>query len=78
VRWAIGAVPIKPALSGGTNVTTFSQAPVFCKNFTLPASGIVTVTNYVNVTSGSMPANPSITAALKYGGNTILTLTGQL
>ena len=82
-QWTIAAVPIKPASGGGgggTNTVTFNQTPNFCQNFVMPAGGTVTITNYVTVTSGvgTMPANPAITATLKYGANIILTLSSPI
>ena len=72
--WAQVAVPIRPA-PAGVPTTTFTQAPAMASNFVMPAGGTVGVTTYVNVTSGSMPANPNITAVLKYGATTFATLT---
>ena len=34
----------------------------------IKAAKTITVTNYVSVTTGSMPANPAVTATLAYGG----------
>ena len=53
---------------------TFTQNPAFCSNFTIKA-GTISVSNYVTVTSGSMPASPTISAVLKYGATTIISLT---
>ncbi|MBI3882634.1 MAG: tandem-95 repeat protein, partial [Verrucomicrobia bacterium] len=74
--WVLAAISIKPvAGTGGTNATVFTQAPAFCKNFAMPATGNVTITNYVTILSGAMPANPAITAQLSYGGTNFLTIT---
>jgi uncharacterized repeat protein (TIGR01451 family) len=72
--WAIVAVPIRPAPAGVTN-TSFTQSPVMASNFVMPGGGSINVTTYVNVTSGSMPASPNITAVLKYGATSIATLS---
>ena len=59
--------------SGGTNNVTFTQNPVLCSSLTIKAQTI-TVTTYVTIASGSMPASPNITAALSYDGINIITL----
>ncbi len=60
-------------ISGGI---AFNQSPAFCSPFTITAGQPITITNYVSVTSGIMPPNPNITAALKTScSNTITTLT---
>ena len=71
--WAIGAVPIKPAAV--VNTVSFTQNPVMCGNLIIKSGQAITVRNYVNIISGSMPANPNVTAVLKYGATTIATLT---
>jgi len=60
--------------SGGTTNTTFTMGTALCSGLTIKA-GTITVRTYVTITSGSMPANPTITALLKYGATTIITLT---
>jgi len=60
-------------LNGVSNVS-FTQSPNMCSGFTLAGNQTVTVTTYVGVTGGSMPTNPNITATLKYGSTTIVTL----
>jgi uncharacterized repeat protein (TIGR01451 family) len=77
---SIGAVPINPATiagggGGGTNTITFTQTPVFYQNFVMASNNVIAITNFVSVISGSMPANPSITATLSYGTNIVITLT---
>ncbi|MCO6450572.1 MAG: DUF11 domain-containing protein, partial [Caldilineales bacterium] len=72
--WAIGAVSIKPAPAGVTS-TSFTQTPDMAKPFSMPVGGQVSVNAHVNIISGSMPANPNITAVLKYGATTFATLT---
>lgn len=59
--------------SGGIS---FNQSPAFCSPFTITGGQPITITNYVNVTSGSMPATPDITATLWTGcSNTIAILS---
>ena len=58
----------------GTTSTTFTMNPVLCDSLRIKA-GTITVRNYVTISSGTMPANPSITAVLQYGATTIITLT---
>src|SRR5207249_2321527 len=72
--YGVLGVSIKPA-AGGTNVVTFTQVTPFCSGFTLPAGGTVTVTNFVTIVSGAMPAGPAITAQLKYGAANLITLS---
>src|SRR5581483_1899193 len=74
-QFAIGAVSVKPAPASGTNVAVFTQAPAFAQPFTLPAGGAVSITNFVTLSSGSMPTNPAVTATLRYNGTLLLTLT---
>jgi uncharacterized repeat protein (TIGR01451 family) len=71
--WSLCAVPIKPASSSSS--ITFTQTPSFATSFSLPTGGTTNVTTYVNVISGTLPATPNVTALLKYGANTIATLT---
>jgi uncharacterized repeat protein (TIGR01451 family) len=81
-KWAIGVVPIKPASTGGggggTNSTLFTQTPAMCKSFTMPAGQVLAVTNYVQATTGFLPANPNVTAVLFYGTNKFATLTSPV
>ncbi len=74
--WAIGAVPIKPAPA--LSLISFTQSPVLCSPLTIKASNTITITNYVSIISGSMPANPAITATLKYGSTTIATFNSPV
>lgn len=73
--WAMGAVAIKPAAS--INNITFTQAPVLCSPLTIKAQTIQMLL-HLNINSGSMPANPAITAQLKYGSTNILTLSNPV
>lgn len=72
--WAIGAVPIHPA-HGTQTAVTFTQSPAFALPFALQSGATIRITNFVTVTSGSLPANPSVVARLSAGGNTFLTTT---
>ncbi len=59
-----------------TNIT-FTQVPALCANLVIKAQNISVLT-YVSITSGTMPANPNITAQLKYGATNIITLTNPI
>ena len=63
--------------STGTTFTTFTMAPVLCSDLTIKA-GTISVTNYITISSGTMPANPAITAQLRYGATNIITLTNPI
>lgn len=69
---AMVGVAIKPA--GGNPTTSFTQSPAMCSNFTIKA-GAVTIKNFININYGTMPANPNITARLKYGSTNIITIS---
>ena len=71
--WTLGVVAIQPAT--GSPSTTFTQSPAFAMPFALSSGTIVSVTNFVNVTNGTLPANPSVSAMLASGGTTFATLT---
>ncbi len=72
--WALGAVSVKPAIYGNP-LATFTQSPAFELPFGLASGTTLLITNYVNVLSGTMPANPAITARLSADGSTFLTLS---
>ncbi len=74
-NWAIGAVSVKPA--SGINTLTFTQVPALCADLIIKAQTISVLT-YVSITSGTMPANPSITAQIKYGSTNIITLSNPV
>ncbi len=67
------AVAIKAAISAANLTATFVHAPTFASTFTIPAASTPSVTAYYTVSSGSMPASPSITAVLKNGATTLAT-----
>ena len=65
------------------NNTQFTQSPAFGESFTMPSGGAVSVRSYASVPSGTLSANPGITATLSFAtttfaslGNPIATLTG--
>jgi hypothetical protein len=57
--------------------TVFTQLPKLCSGLTIKA-GTVKVTTYVSTVYGTMPVNPTITASLKYGAATIITLSNPV
>ena len=63
--------------STGTTFTTFTMAPALCSDLVIKA-GTISVTNYITISSGTMPANPAITAELRYGATNIITLTNPI
>ena len=72
-EWNISAVSLKPAPATDPSVT-FTQSPALCGDLTIKAGETITVTNYVSIVTGSMPASPAITATLSYGATNIITL----
>jgi hypothetical protein len=71
-NWAIGAVSIKPAPL--VNFTYFVQTPSLCSPFTIKAGNTITITNYITGITGTMPANPNITATLQHNGTNIISM----
>ena len=71
----LSAVPIRPVAVTGVASTVFTQTPAMASNFSLPVAGVITVTNYISVTSGTPAAPLSITATLRYNGITFATLS---
>lgn len=62
--------------SEGTGTTAnFTQAIPVCSPLTIKACEPITISNYISVTSGTMPVSPDITATLTYGATTFATLT---
>ena len=55
--------------------TTFTQVPALCSPLIIKGGQPITVTNYVSIISGAMPALPNITADIKYGTSTIISLS---
>jgi hypothetical protein len=58
----------------GTDNVTFTMSPALCDSLVIKA-GTITAKTFITVSSGTMPANPTITAVLRYGATTIITLT---
>jgi len=75
-QYGIIGVSIKPAPSTAVQTMTFTQTPGFTNAFSMPIGGGVAVSIPVVIASGTMPANPNITAYLKHGSTTFATLTG--
>ncbi len=71
--WSIVAAGIRQAAT--VTQAVFTQSPAFALPFAMASGASITVTNYVNVISGSMPANPTISAVLSVGGTPFLTLS---
>lgn len=63
--------------TAGTTSTTFTMAPALCDSLVIKA-GTITVRTYVTISSGTMPANPAVTALLRYGSTTIINLTNPV
>jgi uncharacterized repeat protein (TIGR01451 family) len=57
-----------------TTQTTFTQTAAMTSPFVLPVGGAVTVTTYIQLTSGTLPASPDITTTLAYGSNRIVAI----
>ena len=72
-EWAIGAINIKPATAVST--VTFTENPSMCSPLTIPSGGMVSVTVYPNIVTGTMPATPTVSATLKYGSTVFATLS---
>ncbi|MGA2788607.1 MAG: SdrD B-like domain-containing protein, partial [Verrucomicrobiota bacterium] len=73
--YAATAVSISPAIAANIAAATFTQTPAFCQNFVMPSGGAVIITNWIAVTSGTMPASPAVTATLLNGASPFLTLS---
>ena len=72
--WVGIAVSVMP-LPAFTGSVTFTQATPLCSSLNIKGGKTITVTNYVSVTNGAMPANPTVTATLAYGATNIITLS---
>ncbi len=70
VAWQMTATT---AGSGGVSTASFVQSPTFASSFTVPAATSPSVTAYYTVSSGTMPASPTITATPKKGSTTLAT-----
>ena len=74
--WAIGAVPIIP--EPFINTTTFTQSTALCANLTIAANRNIIVTAYLSNITGTIPANPAISATLRYGATNIITMSSPV
>jgi hypothetical protein len=72
---AIAGVAIKPEV--GNLTTSFTQSPAVCSNLVIK-SGQLLVRTYVNILDGTMPANPKVTATLKYDNINIIALNNPV
>ena len=82
--WAAAGICIKPVAASGssggpaTNVTSFVQTPAFALPFTMPAGAVVTITNFITITNGSLASGSAVTATLQTNGVNFLTLTNPV
>ena len=60
--------------SGGSTSVTFTQVPAFAGPYMITNLRPTTVTAYIQLTSGSLPVNPNISATINDNGAPILTL----
>ncbi len=63
------------ATFSGVSTLTFTQGTPMCSSLTMPTGGAVSVTAYVNVVSGTLPASPSVSAVLRYTGGPVVFAT---
>ena len=70
-----GAAVIKFGQAGKT--ITFTQSPALFSNLIIKA-GVISVTNYISPLYGTLPVYPALTATLKYGTTTIITLVNPI
>ncbi|MDD5706397.1 MAG: SdrD B-like domain-containing protein, partial [Kiritimatiellae bacterium] len=73
--WVAGGVALRPATSEGTRMAGFTQSPAFALPFSMSSGATVSITGFVDIVSGTMPANPAVTARLSAGGTTFMTLS---
>jgi uncharacterized repeat protein (TIGR01451 family) len=67
-------------VTSNTNTTTFTQTPPLALPFTMPAGGVVSITNFIAITNGvgNFTGNLNITATLQTNGVNFLTLTNPV
>lgn len=70
-----GAALIRMGISPVT--TSFTQSAALCSGLTIKA-GTITVNTYLTLNYGTMPANPAITATIRYGSTNIITLSNPV
>lgn len=71
-KWAVAGVSLIQARQPSN--TIFTQSTTLCSNLIIKA-GTISVTNYISIVSGTMIINPAVTATIKYGSTTIITLS---
>jgi|GEM_PF-2900484 len=59
----------------GAATETFTQGVAMCSDFTIKGGEPIIITAYTTITSGTMPANPTIDAVLSYVATNITTLS---
>ena len=72
---AVDDISIVATFPTGSPSVSFIQNDAICGDLVLPANASIDLSVYANVTSGSMPPSPDVTAGLKYGSTTIATLS---
>ena len=69
------SVGLNPSSTASATSVSFTQSLAVCSPLIIDNLTPIDVSTYVSVKSGTMPANPNITAVLKYGATNIKTLT---
>ena len=77
MKWGGALVGTGSGSSSGSSSQslTFIQVPPICSDLSVPSGSNLGATLYINVSNGSMPANPDIQAIIKYGSTTLDTLS---
>ena len=73
-----GALTVFGDGNQGVGSVTFTEAPGLCSSLTVKAGQTLTIQNYISIINGTMPANPNISAELKYGTTTIATFNNPI
>ncbi len=75
-----GTTPPKLEVSAGNVVDslTFSQITSMCTDLEMPAGGVVQVKAYVSPANGTIPANPDISAILRHGATTFVSMSSPV
>ncbi|MEP7164571.1 MAG: Ig-like domain-containing protein [Ferruginibacter sp.] len=63
--------------SVGTTNISFTQSQALCSDLTIKAQTI-SISVYVSIASGAMPASPAITALIKYGSTNIISFSNPI
>ncbi|WP_165733994.1 tandem-95 repeat protein [Polaribacter sp. 20A6] len=74
-KYAHLAFVLNPTSTLTSTSVSFTQTSALCSPLVIETGTPIGVSTYINIDSGSMPANPNITAVLKYGTTQIATLT---